>query len=302
MDFAAKRANVPIEVVRGGNVSQEVQRQALSQIKDGSSRTISRAVDKVVKERMQRDYEPTGVIDQILVDDLRRPRKQRHTAQRIFRRLRDEHGLGHCCWTLDIVRAEVQGIRVESVLPCLRARPGGLLEREDVRAVEMQSQDGGGSGWIARKRPRSVPAHPCVRAHADTVIDNRFYVVFPPVVRKSHTCSFKKEATSLPARRQLKTYDYNKGVPPDSSRLGKVFPLTVFIRLDPQNGMPRVFHWSAAEIDGLGAMVGAWRCDEEAKEQAVPMGQLPLMNEIAHYNEVDCKVMMEIVCYLRASH
>ena len=143
-------------------------------------------------------------------------------------------------------------------------------------------------------------------------------------------------------------------------------------RLDPQNDMPRVFHWSAAEptvldkaynsakarhpehegwpelgwydfmtkvmkdepvavrgalgfglkavanafhslglietdwadspIDGLGAMVGAWRCDEEAKEQAVPMGQLPLMNEIAHYNEVDCKVMMEIVCYLRASH
>ena len=106
----------------------------------------------------------TGVIDQILVDDLRRPRKQRHTAQRIFRRLRDEHGLGHCCWTLDIVRAEVQGIRVESVLPCVRARPRGLLEREDVRAVEMQSQDGGGSGWIARKRPRSVPAHPCVRA------------------------------------------------------------------------------------------------------------------------------------------
>ena len=75
----------------------------------------------------------TGVIDQILVDDLRRPRKQRHTAQRIFRRLRDEHGLGHCCWTLEVVRAEVQGIRVESVLPCLRARPGGLLEREDVR-------------------------------------------------------------------------------------------------------------------------------------------------------------------------
>ena len=36
----------------------------------------------------------TGVIDQILEDDLRRPRKQRHTAQRIFQRLRDEHGFG----------------------------------------------------------------------------------------------------------------------------------------------------------------------------------------------------------------
>ena len=60
--------------------------------------------------------------------------------------------------------------------------------------------------------------------------------------------------------------------------------------------------WADSPIDGLGAMVGAWRCDGEAKEQAVPMGQLPLMNEIAHYNEVDCKLMMEIVCYLRASH
>ena len=36
----------------------------------------------------------TGVIDQILADDLRRPMKQRHTAQRIFQRLRDEHGFG----------------------------------------------------------------------------------------------------------------------------------------------------------------------------------------------------------------
>ena len=39
----------------------------------------------------------------------------------------------------------------------------------------------------------------CACAYADTLIDNRFYTVFSPVVRKSHTCSFKKEATSLPA-------------------------------------------------------------------------------------------------------
>ena len=36
----------------------------------------------------------TGVIDQILTDGLRRPGKQRRTAQRIFQRLRDEHGFG----------------------------------------------------------------------------------------------------------------------------------------------------------------------------------------------------------------
>ena len=34
----------------------------------------------------------TGVIDRILEDDLSRPRKQRHTAKRIFERLREEYG------------------------------------------------------------------------------------------------------------------------------------------------------------------------------------------------------------------
>ena len=36
----------------------------------------------------------TGIIDQILQADREQPRKQRHTAKRIFERLRDEHGLG----------------------------------------------------------------------------------------------------------------------------------------------------------------------------------------------------------------
>ncbi len=34
----------------------------------------------------------TGIIDRILEEDLTRPKKQRHTAKRIFERLRDEHG------------------------------------------------------------------------------------------------------------------------------------------------------------------------------------------------------------------
>lgn len=40
------------------NASQEVQRQALSQMKDGSSSTISRAVDKLNKESLQRNQRP----------------------------------------------------------------------------------------------------------------------------------------------------------------------------------------------------------------------------------------------------
>ena len=32
------------------------------------------------------------------------------------------------------------------------------------------------------------------------------------------------------------------------------------------------------------------------------MTNLPIMEEIARYNEVDCKVMMEIIQYLRTNH
>ena len=38
----------------------------------------------------------TGFIDQWMQDDLNRPRKQRHTAKRIFERLCDEHQLSYC--------------------------------------------------------------------------------------------------------------------------------------------------------------------------------------------------------------
>ena len=61
-------------------------------------------------------------------------------------------------------------------------------------------------------------------------------------------------------------------------------------------------NWTDSPVDGLGAMVGAWRCDEQARQKGMLMTELPLMDEIARYNEVDCKVMMEIARYLRANH
>ena len=60
--------------------------------------------------------------------------------------------------------------------------------------------------------------------------------------------------------------------------------------------------WGDSQVDGLGAMVGAWACDAEARERGVPMTDVGLMHEIAEYNEVDCRVMMEILTYLREHH
>ena len=60
--------------------------------------------------------------------------------------------------------------------------------------------------------------------------------------------------------------------------------------------------WSDGPTDGLGAMVAAWSAQDEAYRTGQPMSKIDLMGEVVQYNEVDCKVMMEIVRYLRANH
>ena len=71
----------------------------------------------------------TGIIDRILEDDRTSHRKQRHTAKRIFDRLRDEYGFtGGYTIVKDYVRE--QGLRSREVFVPLshfpRSRPGGL--------------------------------------------------------------------------------------------------------------------------------------------------------------------------------
>jgi hypothetical protein len=60
--------------------------------------------------------------------------------------------------------------------------------------------------------------------------------------------------------------------------------------------------WNEGPGDGLAAMVGAWWCHHEALKTGVSMRDLALMKGIEKYNEVDCKVMQEIVAYLRRFH
>jgi hypothetical protein len=59
--------------------------------------------------------------------------------------------------------------------------------------------------------------------------------------------------------------------------------------------------WGDSKVgDGLNAMVAAWRCAEQAKERGCTISAIPLMAEIRQYNEVDCRVMMEIIRVLRS--
>ena len=60
--------------------------------------------------------------------------------------------------------------------------------------------------------------------------------------------------------------------------------------------------WEDGPVDGLGAMVGAWYCNRQVAETGQSMRDMDYMQEIENYNEVDCKVMWELVNYLRENH
>ena len=79
------------------------------------------------------------------------------------------------------------------------------------------------------------------------------------------------------------------------------FGLKSYARAMHANGLIEI-SWGDTKVDGLGAMTGAWWCDEEASRAGLTLMDIELMREIAAYNEVDCKVMQEILAYLRDNH
>jgi hypothetical protein len=59
--------------------------------------------------------------------------------------------------------------------------------------------------------------------------------------------------------------------------------------------------WGDGPTDGLGAMIGIWAAAHEARERGEALSGHELMAEIGRYNEVDCKVMAEVLGWLRAN-
>ena len=103
---------------------------------------------------------------------------------------------------------------------------------------------------------------------------------------------------------QLGWYDFLQNVmrkEPIAVRGAMGFGLKAVANAMRANGLIET-GWEDSQVDGLGAMVGAWRCDALARGNGVPMAEIDLMDEIISYNEVDCRVMMEIIRYLRRHH
>ncbi|HUQ16271.1 MAG TPA: hypothetical protein VM070_00630 [Candidatus Saccharimonadales bacterium] len=60
--------------------------------------------------------------------------------------------------------------------------------------------------------------------------------------------------------------------------------------------------WGDGLADGTGAMVGAWTADGIARRASGAIADVPLMAEVSRYNEIDCRVMAEVLDHLRREH
>jgi transposase len=79
----------------------------------------------------------TGIIDQILEDDKGRPAKQRHSALRIFERLRDEYAFAGCYTIVKHYVRQQKLTSAEMFVPAegkselaTRVRPGSFWEND----------------------------------------------------------------------------------------------------------------------------------------------------------------------------
>jgi predicted RecB family nuclease len=60
--------------------------------------------------------------------------------------------------------------------------------------------------------------------------------------------------------------------------------------------------WGEGLADGTGAMAGAWAAADLAAKDGGELGAVELMREVSRYNEIDCRVMAEVLDHLRREH
>ena len=60
--------------------------------------------------------------------------------------------------------------------------------------------------------------------------------------------------------------------------------------------------WGEGLADGTGAMAGAWAAADAAAKDGADLGQVDLMRDVSRYNEIDCRVMAEVLDHLRREH
>jgi hypothetical protein len=60
--------------------------------------------------------------------------------------------------------------------------------------------------------------------------------------------------------------------------------------------------WDEKILNGMSTLMFAYNCNEKYKRTGTHFKDMREMTEVIRYNEVDCKVLYEIVLYLRKTH
>ena len=127
--------------------------------------TVNKMLEYSVPPGYQRQQPPRrpkldpykGVIDRILEDDQSLPKKQRHTARRIYDRLRDEHGfLGKYTIVKDYVRERRRQTR-EMFVP-LTHSPGHAQSDPSASSGQASAK----RGWSSVERSRKLTTSPWI--------------------------------------------------------------------------------------------------------------------------------------------
>ena len=80
------------------------------------------------------------------------------------------------------------------------------------------------------------------------------------------------------------------------------YGLKVITKSFYEHGFIKTHYEDSCISDGADAAVGAFKANLECKKNGVLFSQHNLTQEIVKYNEVDCKVLQEILYYLRENH
>ena len=110
-----------------------------------------------------------ATIDQILADDKEAPPKQRHTARRIFDRLRDEHGYTGCYSQVQTAVQRAKALLEGGVRPAQSHPPGHAQFDFGEATVEIAGErvQGGAGGHHAALLGHLLPLRLSARVHRD---------------------------------------------------------------------------------------------------------------------------------------
>jgi hypothetical protein len=167
-------------------------------------------------------------------------------------------------FTVDALTVAAEGTMIDAWLAHLEelARESGAASASDVQLVHWSpAEESNFEKAYESARSRHPERDWPALAWYDLL--NRVFRAEPVVVRGAFSFSLKQVARAMRAARLIET------------------------------------DWGEGLADGAGAMAGAWAAAAESRARGRSLRESPIMSEIARYNEVDCRVMAEILDYLR---